>query len=56
MVKLAVTITIAGKLYNEIENLRKKYYKGASRSYVFEMALKEGLQVLKRSEISVMKP
>ena len=56
MVKLAVTVTIEDKLYNEIESLRKKYYKGASRSYVFELALREGLQALKKSEISVTKP
>jgi len=56
MVKLAVTVTVEAGLYNEIETLRKKYYRGASRSYVFERVLREGVQALKRSEISVTEP
>jgi len=56
MVKLAVTITIEDSLYNELENLRRRHFRGASRSYVFEKALREGLQALKKAEISVTKP
>jgi hypothetical protein len=53
--KLVVTITVDDELYHEIEKLRVEQFRGAPRSYVFGVILKEGLTAIRKTGISVEK-